>query len=116
MRIGAILDGERHALSDGTALVIPAGAEQPGQLARVGGVDGGRGPAEGAHLVGRLPAPLEQEGARALVGRLAGVVLELRLVKLQFRRLVPRLAQPAEQLVRFTIDRLQSKGSPAPKT
>jgi hypothetical protein len=39
------------------------------QLARLDDVDGGRGPPEGPDLVGRLPAPLEQEGDAAQGGR-----------------------------------------------
>ena len=63
-----------HPLGDlpdpGQATEAGAGpGGQPGQLGRVGGVDGGRGPPEGPHLVGRLPAPLEQEGDAAQGGR-----------------------------------------------
>ncbi len=63
-----------HPLGDlpdpGQATEAGAGrGGQPGQLGRVGGVHGGRGPPEGPHLVGRLPAPLEQEGDAAQGGR-----------------------------------------------
>jgi hypothetical protein len=63
-----------HPLGD---LADPGQAAQPGrgrgrqplQLGRVGTVDGGRGPAEGTHLVGRLAGPLEQERDPAQGGR-----------------------------------------------